>query len=206
MKRPIRKTARGFRTKTITGKLTSIVAMLVVFTTTYMMILPAIAIDRQAAVGSPGMDVAAGETAEGQIPVLDCPFIPHAHTKECYVDKEILDSEGNPTGQKEKILVCGKADYAVHVHNASCWQDGVLVCTLPEYEKHEHDDSCYEVRRTLVCAEQEHTHTDACYEEVVTGYEQQLICGYNEGDVISPAVYSEPVYSDPVYNENGELV
>ena len=201
MKRRVRKKARVFRINALTRKVTSIIAMVVVFTTTYMMILPGVAIDRQAAVNSPGMDVAAEP-----VRILDCHSVPHAHTEACYAEREITDSEGNPTGQTEEILVCGREDYFVHVHEDACWQDGVLVCTLPEYEKHVHDENCYEVKRTLVCTEMEHVHSGACYEDVLAGYDRQPVCGYNEGDVISPAVYSEPVYSEAIYNENGELV
>ena len=107
MKRRVRKKARVFRINALTRKVTSIIAMVVVFTTTYMMILPGVAIDRQAAVNSPGMDVAAEP-----VRILDCHSVPHAHTEACYAEREITDSEGNPTGQTEEILVCGREDYS----------------------------------------------------------------------------------------------
>ena len=115
-------------------RFTSLVSMLVVFTTTYMMILPAIAIDNQAAAASPGIYADLQETdaesvgaesvgavpadaelsAEEQaVPVLACPFAAHHHTDDCYIEKDILDSEGLPTGEKEKILVCGQASFSI---------------------------------------------------------------------------------------------
>lgn len=115
-------------------RFTSLVSMLVVFTTTYMMILPAIAIDNQAAAASPGIYADLQEidaesvgaesvgavpadaelSAEEQaVPVLACPFAAHHHTDDCYIEKDILDSEGLPTGEKEKILVCGQASFSI---------------------------------------------------------------------------------------------
>ena len=65
MKKRLRRNRTSLYSKKLAKRMTSLVAMIVVFTTTYMMILPAIAIDRQAASGTPGMDI-----VTEQIPVL----------------------------------------------------------------------------------------------------------------------------------------
>ena len=185
-------------------RFTSCVAMLVVFSTTYMLILPAIAIDNVTAAAEPGMEL---ETAAvPAAPVLTCIYEPHRHIEECYEERDVLDQDGYPTGEKEKVLICGKSDQLVHEHDASCWEDGVLVCRLPEIKTHEHDETCYETKQVFACDIPEHAHSDACYEEVTVGTERQLVCGYNEGDIIRSAIWSEPVYSEDIYDENGELV
>lgn len=69
--------------------------------------------------------------------VLDCQFEIHSHSESCYSDGE---------------LVCGYADYVIHIHDDRCYDaDGNLACPLEEHEAHEHDESCYETRRVLVC-------------------------------------------------------
>ena len=182
-----------------------VISMVVIFTTTYSMILPAIAIDQNQASAEPGMDI----EQQSYVSSLACHYTPHVHTDACYIEKDVLDANGNPTGQKEKELICGKADFVMHEHDASCYdENGNLVCKLPEIPWHVHskEEGCYETRHVLNCTIPEHVHTDACYTEVTTGYDRVLTCGYNEGDIISPAIYTDAVYSEPVYNEAGELI
>lgn len=81
-----------------------LVAVAVVFSTTYSLILPAITIDANTAAVEPGMEV----FREPADYTLACRFIPHAHTEDCYIEKDIIDAEGNPTGQRERVLICGK--------------------------------------------------------------------------------------------------
>ena len=204
MKDLIRRFRKGAFSRRFVKQLTSWVAILVVFTTTYMLILPAVAIDSGTAAVVPGMDLD-GVPSE-PVCTFACTYKVHEHDEDCYEERDIFDEDGNPTGAKEKVLVCGRSDQVVHEHDESCWQDGVLVCQLEENKAHEHDEDCYTTEQKLVCTLPEHTHTDACYEEVTVGTEKQLICGYNEGEVISPAVWSEEVYSEEVYDDNGELV
>ncbi len=182
----------------------------VVFTTTYALILPAITLskDKQQ---------------------LDCHYVVHQHTDDCYVEEPVYNADGKQTGTR-KVLVCGRADYVAHQHDESCYQDGKLVCQLPEIKAHvhtkdcyktektltcgleetkghKHTDSCYTETKTLVCTQPEHTHTDACYSDVVVSTEQKLVCGYEEGEEISPAVWSEPEYSEAVIDpETGEVL
>ena len=67
----------------------------------------------------------------------------------------------------EAALICGEADYAIHIHNDDCYDtEGNLVCPLPQVEAHEHTEACYEEQQTLVCgmAEEEgHIHDESCY-------------------------------------------
>ena len=124
---------------------------LVVFCTTYALILPAI-------------------TLEKKERELACPLSIHQHTEGCY--QEVSTALGGT----EKVLTCGLADYVVHVHNEDCVDsDGNLVCKLPQIEAHHHSDSCYEAHQVLVCSETEsegHVHGPDCY----TREQGELIC------------------------------
>ena len=67
-------------------------AGVVVFTTTYALILPAITLEREEAARMPGMTVGQQETVK----LLDCKQPIHQHTDACY-----------ETVNGEKKLVCG---------------------------------------------------------------------------------------------------
>ena len=120
----------------------AILAAVVVFCTTYALILPA-------------------ATMEKQEKELVCPISVHQHTEGCYQEVSTED------GGTERVLTCGQADYVVHVHNADCLDsDGNLVCPLPQIEAHQHSDACYESHQVLVCSETEnegHVHDTECY-------------------------------------------
>lgn len=146
------------------------VAAVMVFVITYSLILPAIAIERQSAESIPGLELNAAAHKE-----LNCVFNAHTHTEKCYKDVPVLDGNGNDTGQTEKVLVCGKADWVVHTHDESCYQDGFLMCGLPEIPEHLHTEACYQTEQVLACGNNEHEHTDECYKE-----HQVLICGEHE--------------------------
>jgi hypothetical protein len=118
----------------------------VVFCTTYALILPGITLERK----------------------TYCGLEEHTHTEDCY---ETVEVEGNGlicTPESE-------AEFVIHTHDDMCYENGELICTLPETEEHEHNDDCYSVTKVLTCDLEEsegHTHTDECYEHT-TG---DLIC------------------------------
>lgn len=176
-------------------------AAVVVFCTTYALILPAITLEKECQIPEHVHSDACyqQETVTKQVPVCTLETLNiHQHTKECWDD--------------EKNLICGYADYVVHEHDSHCYdEDGNLWCDLPEKTLHTHEDSCYEAAETvkahqhtkdcytkkrgdLTCTEHEHTdscwskdgtllcgeesdhqHTDACYEwkEILTCNEDQ---------------------------------
>lgn len=156
-------------------------ACVVVFCTTYALILPAITLEN-----------------------TGCEIPEHTHVQECYTqvtsvshtepvctieglnihqhDNTCYDSEGN--------LICRYANFVVHRHDSSCFdKDGNLWCALPEIEVHQHTDSCYtqpEVhehtadcftleQRELTCVE--HVHTENCYVQ-----SRHLACGREESE------------------------
>jgi len=153
-------------------------AIVVVFCTTYALILPAITMEQETVCGleahthteacyteNRGFEYECG--LDGQVKVV------HTHDPFCYDDLGnlicLLPEIKSHTHEEncfttEDVLAC-----TVHIHDDSCSRmETVLVCTEEEYPAHIHDDECSATENVLVCtlAEQEpHTHGDACYEE-----------------------------------------
>lgn len=146
------------RQKSAWKKLVSVLGCVVVFCTTYALILPAITMERE----------------------TNCGLREHQHSESCYSRQEgkrmvcsaadigvHTHSAGCSDGS------CGYADIMLHEHTASCYDgSGSLVCTLPEVKAHTHTDACY---RIPTREEPGHTHTGDCYT-----YEMRLSCGKTE--------------------------
>lgn len=165
-------------------KVLTVLGAVVVFVTAYILLMPAVALEHKNVCGLEehthteecygqvlvcGKVGAGDETEEPVTLEFACTFPEelHVHTRECY------DSENN--------LICGYADYAVHKHTESCYEDGELVCPLEEIEEHEHTDACYRINDSgYICGQEEaeaHTHTDVCYTE-----HRELVCGKEESE------------------------
>ena len=153
----IGKAAELFQSKRRRKRVQRTVAALsavVVFVTTYMLILPAITMENQA---------------------LICGMEEHVHTEDCY--QTVLVCEEGQDGQETSGYICGQEEAEAHTHDDSCYG---LTCGLEETEGHVHDDSCYEVEEVLTCDLEEcdgHSHGDSCYNE-----EGELICGEDESE------------------------
>ena len=157
-------------------KVVASLAAVVVFCTTYALILPAITMERQCALPEhTHTDACYSQVTvrTEQIPICSPETLSlHEHDEDCY------DDDG--------ALICGYADFVVHTHDERCYdEDGTLWCPLPEIEEHEHeadcwaepqaahthDADCYDlVRGALVC-EEDHEHDDDCYE-----WDRELTC------------------------------
>ncbi|MCI6569477.1 MAG: LPXTG cell wall anchor domain-containing protein [Dysosmobacter sp.] len=159
--------------KRIWYRVVSCLAVIVVFCTTYALILPAITMEHKTICGleehTHTDDCYVTELVYPQS-TMDCPVeaVIHTHSKECY------DSDGN--------LICGYADFVVHTHDENCYsEDGSLICTLSEIEEHIHTRDCYTEKRTLICEEEEdlgHQHAASCYRRI----RGDLVCGLEEED------------------------
>lgn len=153
-------------------KLVGALACIVVFCTTYALILPAITMERTAY----------------------CGYEEHTHGEECYTKELICGYPENPAAQstvahqhtdacytEEKELICGKEESEGHTHTDECKHtEQVLICNVPESEGHTHSDSCYNEAGELICGKEEsegHIHTDSCYETRVT-----YVCGKEESE------------------------
>ncbi len=149
----------------------------VVFCTTYALILPAITMEKKCEIPEhTHTDACYRQTAGKRVPA--CSLELHQHTNDCY------DGEGN--------LVCGYADFLVHRHDSSCYdENGALWCPLPEMEEHRHTDECYTLPEAVAeaPAQEVHTHGEECY----TMERGELIC-------------QEHVHGEECYTETTELV
>lgn len=175
MENPLRKQIRSImkdhKKRQMWYRIVTTLAVVVVFVTTYMLILPAITMENKA----------------------ECGITEHKHDANCYSshyekEKELActtDSLGvhkhtDACYDAEHKLICGYADFVIHEHDASCYdKDGNLVCTIPEHKLHQHTPECYQMQKQLVCTQEEsvgHTHTPECY----TKQQGALICGKEE--------------------------
>lgn len=166
--------------KRLRHRVVTVLAGVVVFCTTYALILPAITLEKQCDIPEhthTDACYAQVTSVEKRVPVCSAETLEiHRHTADCY------DADGNPR--------CGYADFVVHRHDSRCYDEtGNLWCPLPEIEAHRHTADCYalpeehthaegcytSVRGDLVCGE--HVHTDACYTETAV-----LTCGLEESE------------------------
>lgn len=178
--RDAEKYTRVHKRKRLRHRVVTVLAGVVVFCTTYALILPAITLEKQCDIPEhTHTDACYAQltSVEKRVPVCSAETLEiHRHTADCY------DADGNPT--------CGYADFVVHSHDSRCYDEkGSLWCPLPEIEAHRHTADCYalpeehthaegcytSVRGNLVCGE--HVHTDACYVETAV-----LACGREESE------------------------
>lgn len=134
-----------------------------------------------------------------------CGMEEHVHTDECYTEELVCGyEEGEPENPDSAFSVDSEptteepeaepeepepeeAEPEVHHHTADCYET-VLVehkeLTCGE-EEHTHNDYCIDPDTgNYICGLEEHTHTDDCY-TTETETEEKLICGYEEGQVLS---------------------
>ena len=137
----------------------------------------------------------------------------HVHTAECYAAQEEQASsegaDGNTANGGTGAESGNSADSGIGTDSGSTAADGAGAGS---------EDAATE--RRLVCGMEEHVHTDACYGEAMPGNgadpaaeqaatvtERVHVCGYEDGQEIAPAQYSDPVYGDPVVDEEtGEIL
>ena len=151
-------------------------ALCVVFCTTYVLVLPAITMQRE--------------------PI--CGVAEHTHSEECWSQSSAeLRGCGIPEGvvilhQHNELcrneageLICTLAEKSLHTHDESCYTrtetlncpavhvhseactrvETVLFCMLEETEGHTHSESCTGTRTVQVCTLEEHDHGEGCFED-----------------------------------------
>ena len=177
MRKNITQEAAGFlagaRRRRIWLKVVSVLGCVVVFCTTYALILPAITMEKTRCGLTEHTHTADCYTqvtaVTRQEPVCSLESLDlHEHTEDCF------DENGEP--------ICGYADFVVHEHDASCYdEDGRLWCPLPEIKAHTHSEDCYATPQTLA------VHTQAneqggltCTEATEAEAEPELICDQEE--------------------------
>lgn len=158
----------------------SAMAAVVVFVTTYALILPVITMESEYACGQ--VEHSHDESCV-YTPIIDtgrvlsCSLALHVHDAACYEGEE---------------LICRYADFAVHSHDAFCFDAaGNLLCGLDEHTEHSHGAECSveEVLYGCGLAESEgHRHSESCYSQPLT------VCPLTEGEGHS---HGESCYSQP---------
>ncbi len=185
-KEPVQQTADFIaksRRQRIRKKIVRVLACIVVFCTTYALILPALTLEKKQTVLDCALSVhqhtedcynAAGETICGQ-----ADFVIHTHNTRCY------DDDG--------ALICPLTEIAAHVHAEGCFEtQKVLICKNAE-ESHNHSEECYKTEKALICKETAvpHTHNDSCYNENGTRTCDKLeVIEHKHGDVCFKTVKS----------------
>ena len=135
-----------------------------------------------------------------------CGMEEHVHTDDCYTEELVCGyEEGQPEDPDSAFSVDSEptteepeaepeelepeeTEPEVHHHTADCYETVLvehkeLTCGQ---EEHTHDVTCPVDPDTgdFLCGYEEHTHTDDCY-TTETETEEKLICGYEEGQVLS---------------------
>lgn len=135
-----------------------------------------------------------------------CGMEEHVHTDECYTEELVCGyEEGQPEDPDSAFSVDSEptteepeaepeepepeeTEPEVHHHTADCYETVLvehkeLTCGQ---EEHTHDDTCPVDPDTgdFLCGFEEHTHTDDCF-TTETETEEKLVCGYEEGQVLS---------------------
>ena len=141
-----------------------------------------------------------------------CGMEEHVHTDDCYTEELVCGyEEGEPedpdsafsvdseptTEEPEaepEVLEPEETEPEVHHHTADCYET-VLVEHKEQtcgQEEHTHDETCPVDPDTgdFLCGYEEHTHTDDCY-TTETETEEKLVCGYEEGEVLSDGTAAE---------------
>lgn len=135
-----------------------------------------------------------------------CGMEEHVHTDDCYTEELVCGyEEGEPEDPDSAFSVDSEptteepeaepeepepeeTEPEVHHHTADCYETVLvehkeLTCGK---EEHTHDETCPVDPDTgdFLCGYEEHEHSDDCY-TTETETEEKLICGYEEGQVLS---------------------
>lgn len=141
-----------------------------------------------------------------------CGMEEHVHTDDCYTEELVCGyEEGEPEDPDSAFSVDSEptteepeaepeepepeeTEPEVHHHTADCYETVLvehkeLTCGQ---EEHTHDETCPVDPDTgdFLCGFEEHTHTDDCY-TTETETEEKLVCGYEEGQVLSDGTAAE---------------
>lgn len=140
---------------------------IVVFCTTYALILPAITLDNGPACGIEEHihDDSCYQTVEA---------VEHQHTDSCY--------------QTVKVLICGKEETEEHKHTEDCYaEEQTLVCDKSEDTNSE---------PVLICDKQEHLHSDACFVQETTADTEEAAESDGGGGTDQTADYGISLLAD----------
>lgn len=149
-------------------KVVLVLACVVVFCTTYALILPAITMEQKSY----------------------CGYEEHVHTKECYLQIPVASELICPLVEGEavpELLTVSDGDSAVlengeemlqpHTHTEDCYRvpkEPPLTCEMAEGEEHQHEFLCYGSWE-LTCTKEEHTHDLGCFADMQADVESHSV-------------------------------
>ena len=185
-------------------KVVSMMMCVVVFCTTYALILPAITKEADTFCGlEEHTHSIACYRQQGE---LICEFAQmelHVHTEDCNPTTEEMPSCGLEEAEahthtdactpvEEKTLCCTLEEGPGHTHSEACVSltEKALVCGNEETQGHTHTDACSVLETVLTCAlteTEEHTHGEGCYTEVASN-----VCGLEE---VSAHTHTDACYT-----------
>ena len=188
------------------SRLVSVMMCVVVFCTTYALILPAITKEADTFCGvEEHMHTSDCYPEQGEL-ICDLAHTEiHTHTEDCHPMTEALPSCGLDEvaahkhtdacmAQDAKTLCCTIEETEGHAHTDACQpsEEKVLCCTVAETEGHVHTEACQPSEEKILCCTMEetegHIHTDTCIQT-----EKVLIC--------SPDETQEHVHEDSCYTD-----
>ena len=161
LKKESKYAARRRRNRLWRGIVTGIAAV-VVFCTTYALILPAITMETQE---------------------LSCGLTEHTHNDDCYQiicgQREYFSHTHIDECYQNDELVCTLTERVCHHHGPDCYSKPQSICGQEEAPAHAHTEQCYSLQSVLVCGEagcDPHTHGSECYTI------EQVPCNLEEGE------------------------
>lgn len=173
---------RAYRRQKAWQNVVRTMAVIVVFCTTYALILPAITIETDTICGlTPHVHK---EECYETVVLTDCTLPEsqgHSHSKECYTvieTKTCLLEEAEAHTHDDACYqleaVCGQEETPDHIHAGTCFsaEKQTLVCGKEETEGHRHTEDCTSVREELSCGLEEHE----AHSHTITA----LVCGFEE--------------------------
>ncbi|MBE6919518.1 MAG: hypothetical protein E7469_07530, partial [Ruminococcaceae bacterium] len=161
-------------------KVVAALGCVVVFCTTYALILPALTLEKETVCGleeHTHTESCFRQLTERTDSVLSCRLPEtqgHTHAAACFDVQPVCtqeETEGHvhTAACFDASPVCGSEESEGHAHGEDCYETVVtaldtqaVTCTLSEDENHTHTALCYGTWEQ-VCTLSEHAHTDACY-------------------------------------------
>ncbi|MBR5309642.1 MAG: Cna B-type domain-containing protein [Oscillospiraceae bacterium] len=163
----LQKYAKKHKRKKVWKKILSTLSLIVVFCTTYALILPAITQEREIFCNTEE-HIHSEECSLMEEKILICELPEeegHSHSEYCYSENLICTGEENHLHTEEcyleEELICEKAEE--HIHSESCFEKA-FICETEETEGHIHTEECYITEETS-CIIEEHSHNLECYSD-----------------------------------------
>ena len=166
--------------------LVRVLAVCVVFFTTYLLVMPAITMEGDPICGIEGHVHGEGCWELSQVSLANCD-LPE--------DATVIHHHGEVCRDENWELICQLPERSLHTHSLSCYAlacpvthvhseecavtETVLTCTLEETEGHTHNENCTVTNVLRICGDEEHEHEEDCF------LTQTLFCEIPEAEAHS---------------------